>query len=437
MNTATAKQRTTNYIKQVKGSFVFKILAITISFLLIPLMIKYLGVEQYGIWSTLLSIVSWIVMFDIGIGNGLRNKISESLAKDDKQEAIHYISTSYIIIGLISVILLSIFIVTSFYVPWQSVFNTTILSNEALRHIVTITILFLFLNFWLSLINQVFNGLQKTSLVVFNQFLSNFLALISVYILYKYFETSLFKLAFMYGFSLVLSNFLLSAWFYLKNRSFIPKLKYFGQVYVKSITSLGLKFFMIQIAVIVIFTTDKILITQLFGPEYVTSYDVVFKLFSVITIFYGLIAAPLWSAYSDAFHRHDMVWIKKIILRQLKLYILIVLVTGILAILTPTIIKLWIGSEVTTDTKLVIAIAGFVLVSTWNTIFATFINAIDELTIQIYTSIIAIIINIPLSILLVQYFNFGIDGIVLGTIISLSLFAIFGSRQTYLILRGN
>ena len=74
----------------------------------------------------------------------------------------------------------------------------------------------------------------------------------------------------------------------------------------KSITSLGFQFFIIQIAVIVIFTTDKILITQLFGPEYVASYDVVFKLFSIITIAHGILMAPLWSAYSDAYHRNDI-----------------------------------------------------------------------------------------------------------------------------------
>ena len=75
--------------------------------------------------------------------------------------------------------------------------------------------------------------------------------------------------------------------------------------------------------IFVIFTTDKILITQLFGPQHVASYDVVFKLFSVITIVHGILMAPLWSAYSDAYHRNDMEWIKKTIKNQLKIYLLI------------------------------------------------------------------------------------------------------------------
>ena len=437
MNQVISENRSKNYIKQIKGSFLFKGLSIFASFLSVPLMIKYLGIEQYGVWSTLLSIVSWIVLFDIGIGNGLRNKISESLAEEKKEEAYKYISTAYTIIGAISVILILTFLLASEYISWQKVFNITTVDNEELQKVVNITAIFLFLNFWLSLINQVFNGFQKTSLVVFNQFLSNIFSLFAVFVLYTFYESSLIKLAFAYGISLLASSLILSFWFYQKNREFIPKIKSFGLNYTKSITSLGFKFFIIQIAVIVIFTTDKILITQLFGPEYVASYDVVFKLFSVITIAHGILMAPLWSAYSDAYHRGDIEWIKKTIKNQLKIYLLIILSTGLLVFLAQPIIHLWIGKDFIVDNMLIIAMALFILVSTWSNIFSYFVNATDNLNVQINTSIVAIIVNIPLSIIFIKVFGMGVYGIVFATCISLSFFAIFGSIQTFNILKGN
>jgi len=430
-----SKNRTKNYLKQLKSSFVFKLFAIGCSFLVIPIMIKYLGIAQYGIWSTLLSIVSWIVLFDIGIGNGLRNKISESLAKDAKKEAQSYISTAYVLIGFISILLIIIFLSMSYFIPWQSVFNTSILSNNVLKNTVNITLFFLFINFWLSLINQVFNGIQKTSFVVFNQFSSNLISLISVYILYNFFASSLLLLASIYSISLLLSSILLSVWFYSKNREFLPRIKDYNKKYAKSITLLGFQFFIIQIAVIVIFTTDKILITQLFGPEYVTSYDVVFKLFSVITISHGILMAPLWSAYSDAYHNRDFGWIKRAMQSQLKIYLLIIIGTIGLVFTAKPIISIWIGKDFIVDNKLIITMGLFILISTWNNIFASFINASNQLNVQINTSIIAIIINIPLSIALVRYLGLGVYGILIGTILSLSLFAIFGSLQTYNILR--
>lgn len=436
MKFKVSEQRTQNYISQLKSSFIFKALAISISFLIIPLQIKYLGIEQYGVWSTLLSIVSWVVLFDIGVGNGLRNKISESLAKQDTQVAQNYISTAYIVIGCISITLFILFFIISFFIPWQIIFNTLLLSNEEFIMTLNITVFFLFINFWLSLINQVFNGLQKTSMVVFNQFFSNFLVLFVVWILYNFFNTSILKLAFFYGFSSMISNLMISIWFYKNNSTLRPRIKFYSNQYIKSIASVGIQFFIIQIAVVVVFTTDKILITQLFGPSHVAGYDVVFKLFSVITIIHNILIAPLWSAYSDAYYRGDIEWIQVTIKNQLKIFMLIVIATVLLIFLAKPIIALWIGKDFIVEPTLVIVMAFFILISTWNNIFAYFINAIEELKIQINTSIIAMILNIPLSIFFVKYFSLGVYGIVLATCLSLLLFALFGSIQTWKILKG-
>lgn len=435
MSYAISENRSKNYIKQIKGSFIFKGLAIFASFLSIPLMIKYLGIEQYGVWSTLLSIVSWIVLFDIGIGNGLRNKISESLAQDNKQETHNYISTAYTIIGAISVILILIFLIASEYIPWQKVFNITSISNQELQNVVNIIIIFLFLNFWLGLINQVFNGFQKTSLVVFNQFLSNILSLLAVFILYTFYESSLIKLAFAYGISLVSSSLILSIWFFEKNREFIPCLKKISFSNMRIITNLGIKFFILQSAAIIIFTTDKILIIQLFGPEYVTSYDVVFKIFSIITILYAVVTAPLWASFSDAYARKDKIWLINMLNKQIRFYLFILLSTLLLGVFSKYIIKLWIDTPINIETELVISLVLFTIISTWNMLFSTFVNATNHFKVQIITSLIAMILNIPLSIIFVQVFDLGLYSIVLASSISLSIFAIFGYVETYKILK--
>lgn len=431
---SSSESRTQEYISQLRKSFIFKTLTLGSTFITIPIMIKYLGEQQYGIWSTLLSIVSWIVLFDIGIGNGLRNKISESLAKNSMQEAQNYISTAYVIIGIISIFLFFIILIFSSSISWQNIFNIRVISNSELKKIVHITIFFLFMNFWLSLINQVFNGLQKASFVILNQFLSNCLILIFVSVLYIFYESSLVKLAFLYGFALMVSNVLLSLWFYLNHNELMPRIKYFHLKYIKSITNQGIQFFIIQIAVVVIFTTDKILITQLFGPEYVANYDIVFKLFSIISIVHSLIMAPLWSAYTDAYYRRDIIWIKQTLKYQIKIYPLIVLSVIFLIFTSQSIISLWIGKNVIVDYSLIISMAFFILISTWNNIFAYFVNAINQLDVQIKTSVAAIFLNIPLSIFLVKVLHVGVYGVVLATSISLFLFTIFGTLQVWKIL---
>ncbi len=431
-----SQQRSKNYTAQIKGSFVFKILAMGASFLIIPIMLKYLGVERYGIWSTLLSIVSWIVMFDLGIGNGLRNKISEALAKENKIEAQKYISTAYILIFIITAFLMIIYLFSSTFIPWKIIFNTKLVAPSELKNTVDIVVCSMLLNFLLSLINQVANGLQKTSITVFNQFLSNIFALGLVYILSLYTEGSLVSLAMVYGASLIVANVIITFAVFRRYRELKPKIRLYSKALVRPITSLGFQFFIIQIAVIIIFTTDKILITQLFGPEYVAEYDVVFKLFSIISVFHGIIMAPLWAAYADAYHKGDLSWIENTLKTQLKLFVLFFCSSIILVFLTPYVIIYWVGSDFEIDMKLVSVISIFVIISIWSNIFSYFVNAINRIKIQLYSSIIAMLINIPLSIFIVKFYQTGTYGVVIATIISLTIFSVIGPIQTYMILKN-
>ena len=433
MSHSISQERTRNYIRQLKGSVLFKGLAVAASFFAVPLMIHYLGQEQFGVWSTLLSVMSWIVFFDLGLGNGLRNKLAEAIAKNEFSEASRFVSSAYSLIGIISITLLTVMIIASFMIPWQRVFNIHSLAEPALRHVVIITAFFVFVNFWISLINQILNALQRTSVVVFGQFISNVLSLAFVFALTKTTDSSLTLLALFYGFSLVTSNVLLSIWFYQQNRDLVPKFL-LDKEHIRPLLSVGLQFFTIQIAVLLIFTTDKMLITQLFGPQYVTQYDVVFKLFSIITIIHSLISAPLWSSYTDAYHRGDILWIKGILRKQLMIFVIIVIAVIILVLIAKPIIVMWIGRDIVVSMPLVVSMGVFVIVSTWNNVYANFVNGIGMIRPQLITSIVAMIINVPLAIILVKYFNFGIYGIVIATCISLFMFAVAGPIQVHFIL---
>lgn len=433
MNKTISQARSHNYFRQVKGSAVFKGLAIACTFFAIPLMIHYLGQEQFGVWSTLLSVLTWISFFDLGLGNGLRNKLAEALANDQPEEARSYISSAYSLIGIISFILFVCIDIAAFSVPWQTVFNTQLLSEEKLRYAILITGFSITVNFWLGLINSVLNAVQKTAVVVLGQFLFNALTLFFVYVLTMTTNASLLYLAIAYGGSMVGTNILLSRWFYKKNIIFLPRLS-LDFSHVRPLLNLGLQFFVLQIAVLVIFATDKILITQLFGPESVTPYDVLFKLFSVISIIYGLITAPLWSSYTDAYHRSDFVWIKGVLRKQFLIFGGIVLAVGCLILIAKPVIAIWIGGDIVVSLPLVVSMGFFILISTWNNIFALFLNGIGKIRLQIYSAVFAMFMNIPLSIYFTQYLGFGVSGVVLATCASLSLFAMIGPFQVRSIL---
>jgi len=425
-----SKERTRNYLHQIKGAVAYKAVAMLASFLAIPMMIRYLGQEQYGVWSTLLTVMSWIVFFDLGVGNGLRNKVAEALAKNDKLEAANYIASGYSLIGLIALVLWALVTGVSFFLPWQAVFNTQAIPETTLRLTVQVAVFFVVLNFWIGLISAILGAVQKTAMMALRQLISNILALLFIFILTKTTDATLTYLALAYGISLVIANIGLSGWFYQGHPELRPK-PYIDKQHVSPLLSVGIQFFTIQIAVLVIFMTDKMLITQFFGPEYVTQYDVVFKLFSIITFAHTLISAPLWSAYTDAYHRNDLFWIKNMLKKQMIIFGLIALAVIVMSVLAKPIIKLWIGNEFDTSYSLLISMGLLVLVSVWNNIFGLILGGIGKIRLGSIYTIFTALLNIPLSYFIAVKLGFGVSGIVLGTFLSIAISSIISPIQVY------
>ena len=433
MSELFSKERTRNYLRQIQGEALYKAVALAASFIAIPLMIGYLGEEKFGVWSTMLTVMSWIVFFDLGVGNGLRNKVAESLAKNEKQDASNYIASGYTLIGLISVVAWVFVSATAYFVPWQIVFNTQSIPESTLRETILIAAFLIVLNFWIGLISALLGAIQKTSLVALGQVISNVLALTFVFALTMTTSASISYLALTYGLSLVLANVSLTLWFYRTYPELRPRL-YLDKEHVRPLLSVGLQFFTIQLAVLVIFTTDKMLITQIFGPEYVAQYEVAFKLFSVITYAHGMISVPLWSAYTDAFHRRDLTWIRSMLRKQIMIFGGVVIVVSLLGFLAIPIIKIWIRSDLKISPGLIEVMVLYVIISSWNNIFAMFVNGIGRIKVQLYTAVIAMILNIPLSVYFSTHTSLGLSGIVVGTICSLMIAAIALPLQAYFII---
>lgn len=99
----------------------------------------------------------------------------------------------------------------------------------------------------------------------------------------------------------ILVFFVSSLWFFNgKYKVYRPTLKLVDFNKAKDIFTLGLKFFVIQIAAILLYQTNNIIISQLLGPAEVTPYNIAFKYFSILSMIFMIILSPFWSAFTDA-----------------------------------------------------------------------------------------------------------------------------------------
>lgn len=390
--------RTKNVKRNIIYSFLLKFLSVGLSFILLPLTVHYLTEVEYGVWVTLFTVMNWVNFLDMGLGLGLRNKLAEAVSKNNLNEIRTYLSTGvFAMIGMGSILLI-IFLIVMQLANMQSIFNTKEISEQDLYISTLFTGIFVILAFTLSVINQVYYAYQKAAVTGAIQIVHNLVMLLVVYYLTLQPTHKLFYFVLSFGIAIILSRISFIVTFFYKNIDILPALKYIQLSSLKSICNLGIKFFIIQLTCIALFSSSNILITQCLGPEYVRSYDVIFKIFSIITMAHGLICAPLWSAYTDAYVKRDFIWMKKIIKKMVYIMIPIIVVSLLLIWKIEFIISIWLGRDLINIPKhLVTCIALLVVINCWTNIWATFVNGIGKVNIQLYGNIFSVIIIIPLS----------------------------------------
>ena len=134
----SSSSRSKEAVRNIAISFSAKAISILSNLLVVPLTIHYVNPTRYGIWLTISSIIGWIAFFDLGLGNGFRNKFSEARAKGDMPLARKYLSTTYFTLGaIIGVLYIVIFVVNQF-INWPSLLHIDSAYYNELRDVFSI-----------------------------------------------------------------------------------------------------------------------------------------------------------------------------------------------------------------------------------------------------------------------------------------------------------
>ena len=200
-------------------------------------------------------------------------------------------------------------------------------------------------------------------------------------------------------------------------KQFKPSISYWKKEYFKDIFGLGFTFFIIQISVLVMFSTDNFIITQLFGPKEVVPYNIAFKYMSISQMLFTIILTPYWSSITEAFAKGELEWIKKAMKNLIKFAVLVIFLVIVLVVVAPYTYKLWIGSAVIIPFGLTLSMAVFFSIVMMYSPFNFFINGVGKIRLHMYTFLFGAILNIPLSIFLVKYTFLGVEGVIVATII--------------------
>lgn len=404
--------------KNIASMFLIKGGSILVSLLLVPITLNYVDSETYGIWLALSSMITWIHFFDIGINNGLKNKLAEALAQGNYTMAKKYVSTTYAILSLIFLPIMILLLIVAPVLNWGSILNLPPDSTQGIVTVVSIIIAYFCINFILSTINIVLQADQRSADASFRQLLQQIVSLAIIYILTLTTKGSLLLLCIGLCVSPLIIVLLFNVTLFRGRYSNIsPSIKFVDFSVAPDLLKLGVMFFICQLAFMVQTQFSDFLIIRYFGPSEVTNYGIAARYFGVAYMVWGIMMTPLWPAVTDAVAKHDIKWIRSITNRFTKMLGIATVGLLVMLVLSQMVYNLWVGDKVSIPTILSFWVMINQLVRMSGSLFVQILNGAGILKVQTILSLITPFIFFG-SFFLFRYLGFGVESVVIASIIA-------------------
>lgn len=391
--------RTSLIKKNVLASFFIKAWTALVQLLLVPLTLSCLGVYENGVWLTIGSILLWIDNLDIGLGNGLRNKLAIYMARDDINKAREMVSSTFAMLVIIIIPSAILMIVGELFTDNYHLLNVDHSKVPQLDIILLVTTILVCMTFVFKFLGNFYMGLQLPAINNLIGCLGNTLILLGTFIVYKSGCHSMLLIALVNtGAPLLVYLICYPITFAGRYKMLSPSLRFVTVSAIRELFSLGIKFFLLQIPAIILFFTSNILISHLFSPSMVTPYQIAHRYFTVTMTLFTIICVPYWTATTDAYERKDFSWIKKANKTLNKIMLFILVIIAVMTILSESVYHIWIQEKayIPFSITLISAVYQFVILLSMRYSFV--LNGIGALHLQLVFTMVAAIMYLPLAI---------------------------------------
>jgi O-antigen/teichoic acid export membrane protein len=403
------------------SNFAGRGIALVVSAVTLPLTVRYLGKLEYGVWITISTSVVMLSVLDLGIANTLTNFISSAYASDDKEAAQGYFATAFWLTCAVALVLGVGAAVVYHLLNWGSLLG---ISDPGLiaqaKLCVLISIAFFLISLPLNLANRVLSGYQQVHVANYFAMINSLLGLVAI-VSTVLLRGSIVQLMLSYCIAMLTGTLLLNLWLSIWHKPWIraypsrvkPQLAraLFGQ---------GSLFFVLQLTSIVVFNSDNLVITHYLGAAEVTPYSIAWRLTGYASMLQNMLIPSFWPAFTEAYHKRDMPWVRSTYrnLSQKSLMAVAAAAIGI-GLFGQIFIRIWAGSSAIPPHLLLWTMASWAILVCVTTNQALLLTATSRLKLEAIVAVIAAIVNLALSIFLVQ--RIGAEGVILSTILSFAV----------------
>lgn len=413
-----ARNRMRRLKQGAASSVVSKGVALVVNLISIPITIRYLGPEDFGIWATISTTLSMLLVLDLGVANSLTNFVSEAYARDDRDHASTYATTALGIVLSVSLLLAGVAWCLWPSLDWNRLFHLSSASKASTVGRAVAAALAIFLSgLPAALAPKILGGYQEIRTANLFTAAGSLLNLVSIIVL-VHLHAGLVALVTASSAALVGANLLALCWiFFFHKRWLMPRLKHLKVATARRIVQSGSEFFVLQVAGLIAFNMDNLIVIHYLGPAQVAAYSVAWRLVGYAAVAQTLISPALWPAFSEAFARGDLEWIRRTFRRTMVLTMSFALGGSLLfALCGRWLIRIWASHAAVPSEELLLLMCVWVVISTLMNNLATVLVAKGDTRLQALCSIGAAALNLSLSIYWVQWI--GAPGVILGTIVS-------------------
>ncbi len=379
--------------------------------------LPYLGQERFGVWVTISSLTTVLMIFDFGIGNGMVSRVASLAVGKDPVVMRRLLTTGLAVLVAIGVGMGGLLACLAAYAPMQWLYKGASqgLVAEARGALTVLSVLF-GMSIPLQAMQRIYAGLQEG---YFALAIAGSASLVSVLVVTAAPHFHLGIAGFLlctYGIQLSAGLVLLIAlWrrFHLRP----PRFADYRIEDVRALLSSGGLFFLLQIGVVIGWDMDSILLSALVGPAAVAVYSVVQRLFLLISGPLSMLNAPLWASYADAHARGDVRYLRTT-LRRSVLGTFGLASVGVLAVVTlraPLTHFLSHGS-LQIPAQFVLIFGIWAIVSATGDALAMYMNGLHILLPQVVACLAFVVVAMILKLAFVK--SYGLDGVIVGSLLS-------------------
>jgi O-antigen/teichoic acid export membrane protein len=393
-----------------------------VGLLSLPWASHYLGRERFGLWLTLVGVVNWFSLANLGVTNSLINEVAVANARQDEPLIQRLISNAVVVSSLIVLLIIG---AAAWLIPRFDANRFFQLSEPRAQREIAAALFAVSVCFALRLLASVtsgiFTALQQSYLY---HWWSIVCGLLSALGLWLAIQTRAGLAGLICGFigGWLIGECLAAAYLFGWHRvGLIPQLRWFEKETVWRLLNHGFHFWLAQIAAVVLLQTDLLVVSGLFGAQAVAEYGTAMRLFNLVGAVQTAFVAPLWAAYSEAHAQQDYAWVARTFRRSLWVSAAFTLpCVGLIFLSSPWLFSWIVTDDIRPTMDLMVALLVVEVTNALARCLAMLLNGIGLIRIQAIFGPVAGLTNLLLSVWLGR--RWGSAGVAWATAICLAAF---------------